>query len=588
MKINESKKSTPTLKISFLMAMANKFLENIGFTGIINNQTDEGTKSRSNMDTGNLAKAIILSTFYSMRAPLYKIERRFNHNEVDVEYFFGKNAKVGSLNDDALGDCLDKIAAAGDETLFKSVVLSAHTTYDIAFKRLHADTTTVSFYGEYADEEPQVFDNALDIESGQEPREESQMAENTTLNITQGYNKDHRHECPQVVVGKIVNEHGIPLAAKVMDGNTSDIEWNKMAIDLVHDLQENGLNQGIYIADSKLMTTDLVRKMLQKPKGIQFISRCPANFYHKLESRMVERAYTENQWQDIGVLGKSKKACNYSVQGFSERFEETDLRVIVVQTSAGESRYNHKLERQRNILETAIEDSSKKSFACEADAVAEWDRFSKKHSKLAYACQVVFEETKTLKRRPGRPSLKVEVPNEYKSTWKIHITLAGLDEEKAKTLKESEQSFVLVSNVPVEEASDKDIVAYYKDQMVVEIDFRYYKEPCLASVIFLKHPHRVRALMMLLNVSLLIRALIQYKLRKGRKEWTGELPKIGYNGAKLQDAPTFAFLQYALEEMHFIKIGHEEYTFYLDDSLNTLRGMTLLKIMGMEPKDLME
>lgn len=49
-------------------------------------------------------------------------------------------------------------------------------------------------------------------------------------------------------------------------------------------------------------------------------------------------------------------------------------------------------------------------------------------------CQVVFEETKTLKSRPGRPSLKVEVPNEYKSAWKTHITLAGLDEVKAKTL----------------------------------------------------------------------------------------------------------------------------------------------------------
>jgi len=265
---------------------------------------------------------------------------------------------------------------------------------------------------------------------------------------------------------------------------------------------------------------------------------------------MVEKAYKDNQWQDIGVLGKSKKACNYSVQPFKEEFEKTDLRVIVVKSSAGDSRYDNKIERQRHILETAIEEVSKKTFACEADAVAEWERFTKKHSKLAYVCQGVFEETKILKRRPGRPSLKVQVPNEYKSTWKINISIAGLDEEKAKTLKQSEECFVLVSNVPVEEATDKDIVAYYKDQMVVEIDFRYYKEPCLASVIFLKHPHRVRALMMLLNVSLLIRALIQYKLRKGRKEWTGELPKIGYNGAKLQDSPTFAFLQYALEGMY--------------------------------------
>ncbi len=94
--------------------------------------------------------------------------------------------------------------------------------------------------------------------------------------------------------------------------------------------------------------------------------------------------------------------------------------------------------------------------------------------------------------------------------------------------------------------------------------------------------------MMLLNVSLLIRALIQYKLRKGRKEWTGNLPKVGYNGSKLQDAPTFAFLQDALEGMHFIKIRHEEYTFYLDDDLYALRAMTLLKLMGMELKKLLE
>jgi len=124
MKINVSKKKTPTLKVSFLMALACKFLEVIGFTGIINDHTEEVSKS-AKMDTGNLAKAIILSTFYSMRAPLYQIASRFEDNEVDVEYFFGKNAEIGYLNDDALGDCLDKIAAAGDEKLFKSIVLSA-------------------------------------------------------------------------------------------------------------------------------------------------------------------------------------------------------------------------------------------------------------------------------------------------------------------------------------------------------------------------------------------------------------------------------------------------------------------------------
>ncbi len=85
-------------------------------------------------------------------------------------------------------------------------------------------------------------------------------------------------------MGKIVNEHGIPLAAKVMDGSTSDIEWNNMALELANDLQKSGLNKGIYIADSKLMTAVLARKMLNKKMGVKFISRCPANFHSKLEA----------------------------------------------------------------------------------------------------------------------------------------------------------------------------------------------------------------------------------------------------------------------------------------------------------------
>lgn len=38
--------------------------------------------------------------------------------------------------------------------------------------------------------------------------------------------------CKQVVVGKIVNEHGIAKASSVIDGNTSDAEWNEKSIKL--------------------------------------------------------------------------------------------------------------------------------------------------------------------------------------------------------------------------------------------------------------------------------------------------------------------------------------------------------------------
>lgn len=71
---------------------------------------------------------------------------------------------------------------------------------------------------------------------------------------------------------------------------------------------------------------------------------------------------------------------------------------------------------------------------------------------------------------------------------------------------------VLISNVGEEEQGDTELVRIYKGQQVVENSFRELKSPSMASVIYLKNPDRIRALSMLLSLSLLIRAVIQYRI----------------------------------------------------------------------------
>jgi hypothetical protein len=46
-----------------------------------------------------------------------------------------------------------------------------------------------------------------------------------------------------------------------------------------------------------------------------------------------------------------------------------------------------------------------------------------------------------------------------------------------------------------------------------------------------------------MHVALLICSLLQYRLRKGRKAWTKPVPKIGWNGAVMMEAPTTYFLE---------------------------------------------
>ena len=79
--------------------------------------------------------------------------------------------------------------------MYQVIALSAIKQAGIPTERLHADITTISFYGEYDTEKLKLTD---------EERAE-------LLQIERGYNNDGRPECKQVVVGQIVNEAGSPV-----------------------------------------------------------------------------------------------------------------------------------------------------------------------------------------------------------------------------------------------------------------------------------------------------------------------------------------------------------------------------------------
>jgi len=59
-----------------------------------------------------------------------------------------------------------------------------------------------------------------------------------------------------MVVGQIVNEDGIVLSSDVMDGNTSDIDWNRRAIEYAREIQHTLATTGVFVADSKLICAE--------------------------------------------------------------------------------------------------------------------------------------------------------------------------------------------------------------------------------------------------------------------------------------------------------------------------------------------
>ncbi len=134
------------------------------------------------------------------------------------------------LNDDRVGRALEQLAEFGGRGVFFQLALRAIKLYEIETQRIHFDTTTVTFSGEYQG-------------SKTEPR------------ITEGHNKDHRPDLKQLLFGLNVTSDGaIPVLHGVWSGNQSDDTLHRGNFDALRNLLQK--NDFIYVADCKLASEE--------------------------------------------------------------------------------------------------------------------------------------------------------------------------------------------------------------------------------------------------------------------------------------------------------------------------------------------
>ena len=511
--------------IPIVMALGNKILNTMGFAEKIDEKVEWDTKQWA-ISPGKLIKALVLSTFTDIKTPLTRLHDRLSG--IDLGYLIGEEATTSDINSFNVGRALERLGDSDPDELYETLALTAIKTNEIPMGRSHSDTTTLSFYGEY------------DIDMDKMDLTEEEKAE--ILKIEQGYNKDGRPGCNQVVVGQIVNESGIAITSRAMDGATSDVEWNKEAIKYLRKIQEEGFSTGIYVADCKAVFNELVSDMSSGERPIQFVSRCPANFEEKLESRMIERAYNTEGWQEYGHFGKGARASSYRGISFIENVCSHPMRLLVVESSSLAGKADVAIDKKMGALMPLISKLEKNTYACYVDAYAACTEFFKdKRTRLFSATTRIDKITKERWPRGRRKADSVPVIEE---TFKIVIEKIQRNEETCSIFMQNESCFVIISNV-LDGLSDKDLLATYKGQQVVENSFRLLKEPQLASVIYLKNPVRVKALTTVLSIALLIRAIIQFKLREGLCEFKEKHPDgklfVGWNGRELAN-PTYRLL----------------------------------------------
>lgn len=435
----------------------------------------------------------MITTLRKIIVSLYRLEEFFF--EKDTELLLGSDVEPERFSDYNLGRVLDKIHQTGTQKVFSSIAQNAVTAFDIDAKRVHFDTTSVSVYGDY--------------DYTDEP-----------FNITYGHSKDKRPDLKQFLISLLCVDRNIPILGTTEDGNASDKTLNNELLGGVSKhMARHGLGPGafVYVADSAFVTPDNLKSADQKE--VQFLTRLPATY--KECSRAIGEAVVADNWIEIGMLNQTpataKRPAAY-YRGFETTVElyERPYRAVVIHSSAHDKRRHKRIDRllvqKRKILESVCKQLNTKAYYCRADAEAAVDKLNAAAAGSYH--QLQCEINKVAKYPRGRPPKdKPRTPIGYE--FKLSVTITE-DLTTVTPLRLEAGCFVLLCNISSDDSlwPTKELLKLYKDQSGIEQNFGFLKDPVIVNSIFLKKPHRIEVLGLVLLLSLLIWRLMERCMRQ--------------------------------------------------------------------------
>jgi transposase len=453
---------------------------------------DSMVSSQMDLSPGIAVLAMVLDTL-SGRTPLYRLEEFFF--EKDTELLLGTDVQPDRFSDYNLARVLDKIHQTGTQKVFSALAQNAVSTFDIDPKRVHFDTTSVSVYGDY--------------DYTDEP-----------FNITYGHSKDKRPDLKQFLISLLCVDRNIPILGTCEDGNASDKTLNNELLgNISRHMARHGLGPGafVYVADSAFLTPDNLQSADQKK--IQFLTRLPATY--KECSRAIAEAVAADNWIEIGTLNQTpatakRKAAVY--RGFETTVElyQRPYRAVVIHSSAHDKRRHKRIDRllakKRKELESVCKQVNATVYYCQAEAESAVEKLNAAASGSCH--QLQCEINKVAKYPRGRPAKdKPRIPTGYEYQLAVKITE---DADAVASMRLEAGCFVLLCNIGRDDTlwTAKELLALYKNQSGIEQNFGFLKDPLIVNSIFLKKPHRIEVLGLVLVISLLIWRLIERSMRQ--------------------------------------------------------------------------
>jgi hypothetical protein len=107
-----------------------------------------------------------------------------------------------------------------------------------------------------------------------------------------GYSRDHRPDCPQVVIALVITPEGFPLAYEVMDGNTSDKTTLRGFLDGIE--RAYGKARRVWVMDRGIPTEALLAEMRDPARQTFYLVGTP-----KQRVSQHEKKWLDLPWQQV-------------------------------------------------------------------------------------------------------------------------------------------------------------------------------------------------------------------------------------------------------------------------------------------------
>ncbi len=474
---------------------------------------------------GTSLKALVLIGLGFTQRRLYLAADFFKNKPTDL--LFGNGITADMLTDDTLGRALDEIHAFGTTPLFSAIAQTACKELNIKPKAIHLDSSSFHTDGRYNSDEPE--------KAG-------------VITITHGYSRDHRPDLNQVILNLITdNVAGIPLHMQALSGNQNDKTSFAETVKKFADNLKTNFGFEYCVADSALFTQNTIQNLSASYKWISRVPETITEARDAMQSCQIDKMISLSD--------------NYKYSTIQSNYGKVPQRWLIVWSKDA---YQREIVSLQKRFDEAYERENKeynhlknKQFACKEDALSAYQEFAKKHTHCSLG-EFQCDEKKQYS-KPGKPSKEAV---DYKMVYTILGSVSknnDLFNQKAKT----KGLFIIASNeCDTTVLSNEEMLQLYKNQHKVEGGFRFLKDPqFMATELFLKKPERIEAVMMVMVVSLLVYAALEYQLRQKLEETDETVPDQKRKPIK---NPTMRWVFALFDGIHILTIENNAMSFCLN------------------------